>query len=1130
MFLQLMFCAFLGTLTLAQNQTGFMFNIKTRNESAAVSATIVENMLNVSESPIIKNISDLLMIDRIESARNPRLTKDELRVLRADSMPRTNVSTKVNVSEVPVSNNTGPGWAKMTKDELYSWARMLVQDYEKAKRVKREGFGPWEAQETWTEKGESTILITVKEIIKTVSEVASEMANETRSIIDAIEHPITFLLKTKVGTIILVVIALCLLAVIIIAVGPICRALVFVLSCIWKPFSLLANTTCCITLWSLKPIRKIRNHFIEKKKLEKQIQSLRVYTHTPGEEIELLTRTYSNVMTDDIGAYMLASDNHRVYFKPATAVEDILTVRTLAPPTRETGVGKMKETVLTNSKLYKAAKLPDFQGQFDVDGNVIGHFSRIRFQGYDCLITAYHVLEYNRTALIRLRKGEKLVDFNGLENTEVLAASLPQHLDYVIIRVPSHVFGALGIKIGTFSTRVMPREAVCIYQLFNGNPCVSTASIKLFEQKPWHVAYGASTTVGTSGAPILDTRGSILGIHLEHDSVSQLNVGVVPPVFRDSRKESPTNEDLMQHQRRMMWEEYDEEGQYQYYDDAEEDEYDDDGDEYKRQRYDEDDELEERYLTFARGKNKNKDWESDFLDIEHEAVRELEDDALFEQKFGDNSLASFMVIRLAEKARKKYDSKHGITEKESPWTCKRCGCLHYKMQHNCTKCKLSFEPAANRKEVKLFVEEQLKALHDERSVLPEVVKLVIEKKLKSINLHKEICGLVAETLNQGKINVYDMVDITDMVRNTLWIQKNGTWSVRFEDLGAGDKTPIPIEKKSFQHFAQSGIKTAAQAGWERECNGTQCTREEAETHEKGPQSSKYTCEVKARAVARSSQPQCHGPCLEVYTETKQAAITSTGRVKTDSDGDIVTENKKIQSYVPVTFDIVHNDCNHTHGVQNTSHGKDAHPSILKLGAERKAQRKAKVPVAQFEHIADTNLFKGELCNQKLAKVEEECLQQMREQNPKKLDELKPQKETTTQPPKTGAISSSVKRNLRRKANRKIREKQVENYKSQVAADANAPSTDSSKETKVSFAAPKEELPLNSSAPAQTGASATIGSSQNLSQNKPSALANPSASSTHVPKIAPVKSGKRSVKSSQSTESTIGQSEAQKQKK
>lgn len=1076
MLLYLMFSALLGTLTLAQNQTGFMFNIRSNNQSVA--------------------------------------------------MMTIGMGAKLNVTESSVVNNTKPGWTSlMSRDELYSWARMVVHDYDKeTKRIKREGFGPWEAQETWDEKGKANLIA----VVETISEVVSEIVNETRFIIDEIEHPITFLLKTKVGTIILIVVALCLLAVIIIAVGPITRAVVFVLSCFWKPFRWMTKLSCCIYLWSVKPIRKIRNHYIEKKKLEEEMKTLRVYTHEPNEEIALLKRTYSNVFTDDHGAYMLASDNHRVYFEPAVAVEDILTVKTLAPPNRDTGGGKAKETVLVNSKLYKTEKIPDFQGQFDVDGNVIGHFSRIRFRGNDCLLTAYHVLDYNRTALIRLRKGDKLIDFNVLSSTEVLAASPAHHLDYVIIKVPSHVFGALGIKIGSFSTRVMPREAICIYQLYEGKPCVSTAAIKLYGKKPWHIAYSASTTVGTSGAPILDTRGSILGVHLEHDSVTQLNVGVVPPVFRDPRgvsKESPTNEDLMQHERQMMWDDYDSDGNYrrnrpEY--EEENDDYDEDGDEYKRQRYDEDEELEERYLTFARGKNKNKDWESDFNDIEREALRDLEDDADFEQKFGDNSLASFMVIRLAENARRKYNFKHGMSQKESPWTCKRCGCLHYKLQHNCAKCKLSFEPASNRKEVKQFVDAQMRALHDERSVLPETVKRIIEQKLKSINIHKEICGLVAETLKQGKINVYDLADITEVVRNTLWVQKDGTWSVQFEDLGTGNKTPIPIEKKSFQQLVQSGDKTAAQDGWTRECDGTACPREVAETHEKGPQSSKFACEAKARAVNREVLPtETHlsTKCLEVYKDVIAPIITNTGRMRTDHDGDVMFKTKKVHSYVPVTFETVLTDCNHTMGFDTTRHGKDAHPGILELGAQRRVQRLARKPVEQFEYIADTNLFSGELTNQKLAKVEEECLQQM-------SDFPKSRKETITPAPKTDSLSASAKRNLRRKANKKIRKEQVENYKARASSEVQP----SSKETQVSFAEPKEEVPLNSSAPAQTGASAIIGSTQNLSQNRPSVLEDPSANSTPVQKTARAKSGKRSVKSNQSTESTTGQSDLQKQRK
>jgi len=1001
---------------------------------------------------------------------------------------------------VVLLNTTKTEWVTMTEDEQIAWARVMVANYDKeTKRIKR-GFGPWEAQDTWDERGKGNLVVLGKQVADLVSSIVnetkiivSEIANETAIIIDEIEHPIRFLSKSKVGITIMVIVSFCVLAVILISVGPICKALMFVLLCLWKPFRFLVNSTCCIYCWSITPIRKLRNTYIEAQKEKEAMESLRVYTHD-GEALELLQRSYSKVFTDDHGAYMLASDNHRVYFDAATAVEDILKSKTLAPDTRETLGGKHKETMLVNSKLYKTGKLPDFQGQFDVDNKIVGHFARIRFQDRDCLLTAYHVLDYNKTALIRLRKGDKLIDLNTID-AHVLVASPTNHLDYVIMQIPDFVFGALGIKLGHYSTRVMPREAVCIHQLYEGKPCVSTAAVKLFEKKPWHIAYSASTIVGTSGAPILDTRGTIIGVHLEHDAETCLNVGVVPPIFRNSRKESPTNEDLMQHQRRMVWEddEYDEKYDDQEYDSDEE------GDRYK---YAAQEELEERYLNFARNKG-GKNWQEDFDKIDYQALLDMEQDAADEIKYGEgeNTIEGFQLIRLAQRKRASYNLKQGnrfgketTSAKESPWTCKRCGCLHWKLQHNCSKCQLSFEPAANRKEVKEFVDLQIKALHDGKNVLPTVVQDIIAKELRKISGFKEICAMVASSLRAGKMNVYNMTEIQNVVRHTVYNydMANERWHITY--LGDhGENVRVPIEAKTLHHFQQGGEKTAAQIGWKANCEGLSgCT--ESESHPMGRDSSKYDCEVLVRATQEDTPvaPQkdrvrlMGTPVLEAYTKGNFVKIDpETHKVKVNE--------KKVASVALIDFEVVKSPSNHPHGLQTTHQPKDA----------VRKPRVQKPTVAPLEELGNTNLYKEEMAKP-LSKVEKECFQQM-----EGLPTISEEKE----PEETFVLFRS--KSARRRFNKKQKDLR---------------SKDPRKETLVTFVDPKQEDPLNSNAPATTGASVTTGQIQNLSQTKVSASVSPSASSTHALKTKQAKSGKPSVKSSQNITSTTGQSVQQKQRK
>jgi len=972
-------------------------------------------------------------------------------------------------------------------------------------RVKREGFGPWHAQDTWDEKGRSNIAITYTHLVESITEVISEIVNETKIIIDEIEHPVNFLLKSRVGTFILIGVCVAFLAVFCIAVGPIITVLTKVFSSCYRSILYVFRTSCCIYFWSLKPFRKIRNYFVEKYRLRQEMVNLRVYTHTKDEAIEFLKRTYSNVLTDEHGAYLLAHDNHRVYFNQATTTEDILKVQVLAPSKREIEGGSGKETILSNSKLYKIPKIPDFQGQFDVDGNVIGHFARIRFRDMDCLLTAYHVLDYNRTSIIRLRKGDKLVDFNSF-TTEVIIASPTTHLDYVIIKVPSFVFGSLGLKIGKWTTRVMPREAVCINQLYNGQPCVSTAAIKLFT-KPWHIAYSASTTVGTSGAPILDTRGVIIGVHLEHDSVSKLNVGVVPPVFRDSRKESPTNEDLMQHQRGLDWGDSDEdEGQY---DDEDEDRYyyasdDEDGDRYK---YALQDELEERYLNFARkGKGKNTDWQSDFADMELAALELMEEDAMEERLAGNGNIEGFAVIKLAERKRFQYNKKHGISQKESPWTCKLCGCLHYKMAHNCANCQKVFEPAKTREDIKEFAAQQVKALYDDKNALPLVVKRIIEDKLKKFTTHKEICVMVGKALEAGKINAYNMHEITEVVKNSVWLNENGVWQVVFDTKTAPDKTPVPIEKKTFQYYVQGAEKTAAQRGWRSHCNmrgvdadgnrttDDHCTREESRDHSQDRSSSLHECEIKARPMASLK-------ALEVYKEKNFM------RVDGGQPGGPLYVKRKTDNYIPIDFKIVKPPSNHTMGPDSTRNVVESHPPIVKI------------PIPPLDDMSDVNLFKESKIPVKPTDDKEEMRQMITRIVQDCMSAAKGEKPQTS----VGSVPISNRR-ARQKANKKARKAQVEAYKAQPEV------AKVTKETLVAFAPVQPQDPLNSKAPAQTGASAITGPSQNLSQKSQSSSVDQSVSSTPVEKTKPVKSGKPSAKSSQSTACTNGLIDQQKQKK
>jgi len=343
-----------------------------------------------------------------------------------------------------------------------------------------------------------------------------------------------------------------------------------------------------------------------------------------------------------------------------------------------------------------------------------------------------------------LKKGKNMVNFDTSLDTSVIAASTTNYLDYIIIKVPTYVFSALGLKIGTWSARVMPREPISIHQLFEGNPCFSTASVRLYDEKPWHVAYNASTLVGSSGAPILDARNCIIGIHLESDAVQKCNVGVIPPVFRNSKKESPTNEDLMQHERYIY--------EYGLYEDGD-DEYE------KAVTQDYIDELEERYYTFAKQMRKEQssgNWAEDM-----DALDELVDSFLEEEPEGfeaprGTGTRGFEVSRLIERRSKPVARVYSDRfSKESPWTCGYCATVNTKLTHYCISCHKGFKRIKDKSDIKALAKEQAHAILENVQV-PYPVAEAVAKQLEAASMDKEVATIVARSLASGFVAKTDL--------------------------------------------------------------------------------------------------------------------------------------------------------------------------------------------------------------------------------------------------------------------------------------------------------------------------------------------------------------------------------------
>jgi hypothetical protein len=615
-------------------------------------------------------------------------------------------------------------------------------------RNRREGFGPWQSNDAWNEKGQSNLAPSAQAVEKAVAETYSALYVETFSLVrdvrsafeaveSALKDPFGNLMKTWIGIIFLTASIICISILFFRLVAPTVRA-AWAFDCwiarlqfrFWRwvltpVYKFALGSFACMYLCALAPCVKVRNWQVSRRLAKQDRERVKVYSALDQEEmIEVLRRTTSQIGTDEHGVYLEAGPNHRVYLDPATRSSDLQLLKSFSKVKREpTSVNTIKETIMPASKLYKLEKLPSFQGQFDVDGTVIGHFSRIKFQGRDCLLTAFHVLDYNRSALIRLKHQENLVRLDSIRS-RVVCASPSSEYDFIIMEIPSFVFSSLGMKIGTWCSRVQSREPISICQLYEGKPCVASASIRISDTKPWHINYGASTTPGTSGAPILDSRNQIVGVHVEYDVQAHSNVGVIPPVFRSCKKESPTSEDIGNGQPEINYEEPDEAES-----DNELEEYENAQRIFFREKLDVDIRIYEMDITWA-----------EQLDlIDHRTKKSVDEFKVFRTKNSDTQGKHVNQM-----------IKRGRVRKESPWTCSKCFTIHEKRNYNCAKCGYVLVPLT-AKHIKSMADGGEEAITLLRNYFPEEIvnKIMghpaIEAELVKAEVAKQVTEALAKT-------------------------------------------------------------------------------------------------------------------------------------------------------------------------------------------------------------------------------------------------------------------------------------------------------------------------------------------------------------------------------------------------
>lgn len=561
-------------------------------------------------------------------------------------------------------------------------------------RSKREGLGQWEQDETvnivgsWARKAIDVIVQEEKKIVETVEKTAEKIETEIK------------VLVVSSGRVIVWSLAIILLAVILRLTYPI---IIILIKCLWRlilsVFRLIAATTFCMKCCALAPFLAVRNWYINRK-LRRTDDAVQI-----EEAVQLqpsVVRNTSEVYFDEFGPYVKGTFGDKIYFSRQQL--DVSTYMALGQnlPSERFREDRVKETMLGRSIPHTTKALPEFQAYFTSDGNVVGHCARIQFKGRTCLLTAYHVLSYNIKADLFLNANGKAVRFSDVR-VQVLAFSNEENLDYIVLTIPDTICAKLGLKKAKLARGLTHGSPISIHQIMGGSSCY-TVGIAQKSDKPWTISYGASTVEGSSGAPILNVRKEIVGVHIEGGKTA--NIGTIPELLR-SMKESAQNGDINAEDPRSEEEKMEE---HDYSDGESVTESEQDRRELQHEQY-------EQYLVENKSNDydKTKSWAEVMEDLdnryEHDTGTILDSRKFKKYVYVADSGATGSHV--GQKI------KGGRFRKESPWTCSKCLTLHMKAGYNCVKCGYGLKPSV--KEV----------FDEKKTVISECVTPVIADKINS---------------------------------------------------------------------------------------------------------------------------------------------------------------------------------------------------------------------------------------------------------------------------------------------------------------------------------------------------------------------------------------------------------------
>lgn len=558
----------------------------------------------------------------------------------------------------------------------------------------------------------------------------NETQEATREVINIVRDPLKALWGTTLGKYIIFGIVLGLALVLVRFLYAFCSGC----SCAWRGFRYVCNPEEWLPrICALRPFLFIRT-WMTRRENERNNQYLDSTIELEKRPIynEEIVRTVSVMAYDDHGPYLLGPDGVRVYRVNNESMPEPVFSERINEITR-------KETVLAQS-VARREPLPPFIGLFKVDDNVVGHFSRIRYDGCDCILTAFHVFDYNRNTNMVMARGENVVAMSGMR-FRMLSVSPVLAFDYIIAQVPSEVFTKLGIKQGKIAPRMAKGEPISVPQVRKGVDITTCGVPWKHDERPWHVRYKATTYSGSSGTPLLNMRQEIVGIHLEGDPDNFCNIGVVPPAFRQ-RKETGHNGDIMEDEEIILeGAETPEEKEMRLALEAEHALL----------------EEEERFERAAIYEVYAMEYEDRFQQAERRNwVEEMDDFDDYVRNKKDNRVAEFSEAKVGVMWTSKSEKTGGHIgqrvkgnrfRKESPWTCTNCGTLHHKAGFKCTICSYPLRPCLTRKEktqgekevlkivtekanydVAVLVEQKTKEMNDRLSSLEVILKRALESK------------------------------------------------------------------------------------------------------------------------------------------------------------------------------------------------------------------------------------------------------------------------------------------------------------------------------------------------------------------------------------------------------------------